>query len=479
MGKALMLIAAGGLLQTIGETLTFGAAGALPAGKALLIFSSTTFGVAPLCFALHKPTNRRAASLEQARHRLSFAYSARLRRLAKGSLLVLLLLAALWTIATSGALLIQRPLDPAVYDSDAAAFIHYQAEDVLHGINPYTDSAGFWKAVAQFPDAGATPLRQGQFAQQTLSPADSAVAALLRAYAQNPSRAGPEFDPTSLHSYPAGSFLLAVPFIWAGLPSTQPLYALCLLLLFALLIRWAPKGYRWLTLLLLLSLSIAITLTLRSSFEVACILCIAGAWRCQAKHPWLSAGLLGLGCAIKQLAWLFLPFYLIWVLRQRGWRVAALSGAACILVFFAINAPFLFAAPSAWASSMLLPVSEPAFPGGLGLITLAQGGWIPLFPAWVYATLEVTAYLGLLAWYSLRQFGPAINSKASLVVGAWGLVLAPLPLFLGARSLISYTMFLPVLALAALFQQISLQQPVPSSAKPLSELAARSKANHE
>jgi hypothetical protein len=470
IARAFTLIAAGGLLQTIGETLSLGTSGALPAGNALLIFGSTALGVTLLCAALWQKDARQTASNEH-KQRLPIARLARLKRLARGGLLSLLLLACFWTIATSSALLIQHPLDPTIYDSDAAAFIHYQAEDVLRGINPYTDATGFWQAITQFPNAGATPLQRGQFAQQTLSPDDATVAALLRAEARSTSRADPEFDPASLHSYPAGSFLIAVPFIWAGFSSTQPLYALCLLLLFALLIRWAPPGWRWQTVLLLLSLSIPITLTLRSSFEVACILCIVGAWRAQARHPWRAAILLGVGCSIKQLAWLFLPFYLLWVLRQRGWRAASLAGATCALVFFAINAPFLLASPSVWASSMLLPISEPAFPGGIGLITLAQGGIVPLFPVWVYTTLEVAAYLGALAWFSAWLWQAADN-RASAATGGWGLLLPIVPLLLGPRSLISYTMFLPILALAALFQQIINQEPMPARAKSISTLAS-------
>ncbi|HEY7347464.1 MAG TPA: hypothetical protein VH599_04030 [Ktedonobacterales bacterium] len=453
---AFRLIAAGAILQTIGETLALGASGALPAGGALLIFSSVAGGVVLLWLALWKVTRSPGAATEEPQQ-VSTAQPIRLRGLTRVGLLALLCLAALWTIATSGALITQHPLDPSVYDSDAAAFIHYQAEDVLRGINPYTDEAGFWKAISQFPNAGATPLRRGQFAGQAFSPDDATVAALLQASAQNPIRAGPEFDPASLHSYPAGSFLIALPFIWAGFSSTQPLYALSLLLLFGLLIHWTPQGWRWQTTLLLLSLSIPITLTLRSSFEVVCILCIVVAWRSQAKRLWFSAALLGVGCSIKQLTWLFLPFYLIWALRQRGWRAAAFAGSICLLVFCAINAPFLIASPAAWASSMLLPISEPAFPGGVGLITLAQGGWTPLFPAWVYTALESAAYLGALGWYSARQLRREASGKMGFDMSAWGVFLALLPLFLGSRSLISYTMFLPILALAAIFQQDSLQ----------------------
>ncbi len=471
VSKAILLIAAGGLAQTVGETLALGITGTFPPWGAVLVFSSSLLGITLMCIALWRVDRQQLLSPLQRRPRIQQGTSpGKIAPFIKGGLLTLLFIAALWTLASGSALLIQHPLDPAIYDSDAAAFVHYQDEDVLRGINPYTDLTGFWQAVQQFPDAGATPLQRGQFAQQTLSPDGQTIAHLLSAYARAPSQAGPEFDPASLHSYPAGAFLLAVPFIWAGFPSTQPLYILCLLLLFCLLAYWTPAALRWQTLLLLISLSIAITLTLRSSFEVVCILCVVSAWHWQAKHPWISAILLGVGCAVKQLTWLFVPFYLIWVARREGWRRAAQRGAICLLAFLIINAPFLFASPTAWASSMLLPISEPAFPGGIGLITLAQGRLLPLFPAWVYSALEVTAYLGLLGWYSAQQFGRRANNRSSFSTGAWALLLAPLPLLLSSRSLISYTMFLPVLALAAVLE-LSRRSPETPTGKRLLSVA--------
>jgi hypothetical protein len=453
ISQKLLPLAAGGLLQTIGATLALGTPGPIPTGKALLIFSTCAGGTYLLWHSLWQPTGSYPIPSWpiQGNH---WANTSRfLQKLAKSGLLILLLLATLWSIATNGALLLQHPLDPAIYDSDAAAFVHYQAEDVLHGINPYTDTTGFWHAVAQFPAAGATPLQHGQFASQAFSPPDQLTASLLQLYLHDSTQAGPEFDPASLHSYPAGAFLLVVPFIWAGLPSTQPLYALSLLLLFGLLTWWTPSGHRWYTLLVLASLSLAITLTLRSSFEVICTLCMVAAWRLQTRQPILAALLLGLGCAVKQLAWPFVPFYLIWLIRRSGWRQAARSAALVALAFFLLNAPFIVAAPIAWASSMLLPITEPAFPGGIGLITLAQGNVLPLPPVWAYSALEVAASLGLLTWYSTRLKVVKQPEKQSAPADTLGLFLAPLPLFLASRSLISYTMFLPALALAALLQQ--------------------------
>ncbi len=466
ISQNLLLLAIGGLLQTIGETLALGSASQIPTAKALLIFGTCAGGTYLLWQSLWQPTGRHFALPWHARSGERVNAPPFLQRMIKNVLLALLLLAALWSIATNGALLLQHPLDPSIYDSDAAAFVHYQAEDVLRGINPYTDTTGFWQAIAQFSHAGVTPLQRGQFANQPFSPPDQVITSLLQRYLSNPAQAGPEFDPASLHSYPAGAFLLAVPLIWAGLPSTQPLYALCLFLLFGLLTWWTPKGHRWLTALVLVVCSLAITLTLRSSFEVVCILCLVAAWRLQPKRAIGSALLLGLGCAVKQLAWLFAPFYLLWVIKSSGWRQAARSGALALLVFFLINAPFIIAAPTAWAQSMLLPITEPAFPSGIGLITLVQGNVLPLFPSWAFPALEMSAYLLLLAWYSARLRDRKPSDTPILAAGSLGLFLAPLPLFLASRSLISYTMFLPVLALAALLQRQQLPASLPIQKAP-------------
>jgi hypothetical protein len=74
---------------------------------------------------------------------------------------------------------------------------------------------------------------------------------------------------------------------------------------------------------------------------------------------------------------------------------------------------------------------------------------LPLFPGWVFVLLEIGTYLALLAWYSTQLKPGQHSGKHASTAGGLGLFLAPLPLFLASRSLISYTMFLPVLALAA------------------------------
>ena len=58
-----------------------------------------------------------------------------------------------------------------------------------------------------------------------------------------------------------------------------------------------------------------------TSFDALSLVFVLAAWHTLA-HPRLSAGLLGWACAIKQLAWFFVPFYLVEVGRREGWRAA-------------------------------------------------------------------------------------------------------------------------------------------------------------
>src|ERR1051326_807163 len=101
----LMLVAAGGILHIIGETLALGASGALPSGMAFLIFGSSALAVTLFCAALWRSTKRQAAPPER-KQPLSPARPSLPRQLAKSGLLMVLLLAALWSIAVNGALLI-------------------------------------------------------------------------------------------------------------------------------------------------------------------------------------------------------------------------------------------------------------------------------------------------------------------------------------------------------------------------------------
>ena len=125
----------------------------------------------------------------------------------------------------------------------------------------------------------------------------------------------------------------------------------------------------------------------------------------------------------------------------RAWGALAIErGAVALLAFLLPNLPFLIASPQAWATSLLLPITLPVFPSGIGLIALARGGLLHLWPAAVYAMLELAALAGLLIWFARARRLP--RPESALVLGALSLLLA-------WHSAAGYFVALPALAVYA------------------------------
>jgi len=328
-----------------------------------------------------------------------------------------------------------------IYDSDAAAFNQYNAALVLRGVNPYRADAMFWDALNHFPAVGATPLRAGRYAGSIYGPPLRQVVIDTQEERAYPQTRGPEYAPSSLHSYPALAFLIYVPGVWAGLPTTF-YTSLLILAAFLLAAGWgAPRTAHPILWLLLPASSLLVFWTLRGSFEVVALLPTLLAWRLLDRR-WLSPLLLGLACAVKQLIWPLVPLYTILIWKRQGPQAALARLAVTLAVFLAPNLPFLLASPGAWARSLLLPVTLPIFPSGVGLVGLARGGVLPLFPPAVYALLELTALSALALW--LARTRRTLPPEAVLILGL-------LPFALSWHSLFTYFMGIPVLAVAGAF----------------------------
>ncbi len=246
------------------------------------------------------------------------------------------------------------------------------------------------------------------------------------------------FDPRTLHSYPALSFLVYVPVLWAGLPNILPVHLLVYVLLFAWLVWMMPTGLRRWGALTALAATPVVVASLIESNEVICVALLLLAWEYRHRR-WLGAILLGLACAYKQYAWGFVPFFAVDAVLTDGWLEAVWRGAIALGAFLLPNGPFVVASPLAWFTSLWLPISEPLFPQGMGVIALSLGHLLPYGPPALYALLEA-AVLGV-------TLAAAIRWRTRL--GAGVLVLALLPLFFAFRSIPSYFAFAPWLALYA------------------------------
>ena len=410
----------------------------------LLIFAATGGSLALLLLALHSP-------LPQWRW-------PRLRWLQIAALV--LTLAALPTGVGQVAKMLAAGFQAPSYPNDGTTLDHYAAQQFLEGHDPYAtvDIVSAIRLYHQDP-THTTPLGQGAFADlypnsyPTKQQIDSAFA---DAPAGHPSQV-PEFE--SHVSYPALAFLPLVPLVWAGLPSVVPFFVLCMLALAALVILAAPPALRpWLALLALADAPL-LDATVAGDLDVFYILLLFVAWRWW-RRPVFSTVFLGLAIAAKQIAWFFVPFYLLLVAYEYGWREAGKRLAGALGIFAIINLPFFIADPHAFFAGILAPQVDRMFPSGTGLVALSTQGLLPLAPSAVYTALEAAGYVVGIAWY--WRVGRRTMPEA-------GFVLAVLPLFVAWRSLTTYFYFVALPSVALVLARRSA-----TSANPAPQLAARS-----
>ncbi len=358
---------------------------------------------------------------------------------------LVLTLAALPTGVGQMAKMLAAGFQAPSYPNDGTTLDHYAAQQLLEGHNPYVsvDIVSAIRLYHQDPQH-TTPLGQGAFANlypdsyPTKQQIDSVFASEPRG---QPAQVA-EFE--SHVSYPALAFLPLVPFVWAGFPSVVPFFVLCMLALAALIIFAAPPALRpWVALLALADAPL-LDATVAGDLDVFYILLLFLAWR-QLRRPALSALFLGLAIAAKQIAWFFVPFYLLLVALHYGWREAGKRLAVALGIFVLINAPFFIAGPHAYLAGILAPEVDRMFPAGTGLVALSTQGLLPLAPSSVYTALELAGYAAGIAWYWRvgRRTMPEV-----------GFVLAVLPLFVAWRSLTTYFYFVALPSAALLLARL-------------------------
>lgn len=310
------------------------------------------------------------------------------------------------------------------YSNDGTSLDANAAALLVQGRNPYTDS-NILHLVRQFPiePYWTTPLRAGQFANRLEYPSMSE----LRSVLDTDLKAGhaPEFE--SKVSYPALSFLTLVPFIWLNIYNVLAFYLLCYVGLVFIAWKVARPALRpWILLLSVANVSM-LGSVVSGNLDIFYALLIVLAWLLRHRG-WWSAIFLGLALASKQLAWFFIPFYVIMVWRQyNGMEVVRRLTIAAAFAL-AINLPFILWNPHAWLAGVMAPIADPMFPMGAGLISLSSTPLLPAFPQVVYDVLEVGTMLAAFVWYwRICKKHPEA-----------AMLLAVIPLFFAWRSLPSY-----------------------------------------
>jgi hypothetical protein len=197
------------------------------------------------------------------------------------------------------------------YLTDVLAFTHGQAQLVVEGHNPYTSDFAFAGVVKQFVNVYPTPMRHGAFGSGYDHPTFLLQRQVRDLYLAAPAASKGGFDPRTLHSYPALSFLVYVPLLWLGIQNILLLNVIVFWGIFAWLLWLSPVGWLHWAALVAGTAVAAVIYSLFLDSEVMCVAPLLVAWRLRQRHPGTSAALLGLACAFKQYSWLFLPFFAI------------------------------------------------------------------------------------------------------------------------------------------------------------------------
>jgi hypothetical protein len=322
--------------------------------------------------------------------------------------------------------------------SDSTALVHQGARNLMEGQNPYAganivqvfDPRLMWRVTA---------LRTGEFADAFPYPPLGQRQAVWEKALAAP-RAPPEFDLRL--SYPAGSFLLVTPFVWAGVTDIRLAYVVYLLAALGVTLALLPGKFR-------LAFAAAFCLSLELGFAVSdgetgipCLLFLFPAWLVRRDHPWWSAVLMGVAMAVKQPVWFLAPFYLVEIYRTAGGRRLLNSTAVMAGAFLAVNLPFIASDPALWLRSVAAPMVDPLFPAGLGVVSLVLGGLIDIRSPAPFAILEGVVFIAALVWYyrNCRRYPQTAP------------LLAVLPLFFAWRSQPSYFMNMDLLVLAGVMR---------------------------
>ncbi len=326
--------------------------------------------------------------------------------------------------------------------NDGTALSQQAAENLLAGKEPYSN-ANIVTAFTKFNGAydRLTPLKLGKFANDFPYPANEQIKQVWESAQQNPSQIPPEIE--SEVCYPAGSFLLIVPFIAAGINDIRIIYAIFVVAALAYTV-WRIRGTKRLLFIgvCLISLELWNTLAIGDTGILIFPLLLI-AWITLGENNWVSAIFMGLAVATKQTAWFFLPFYFILLWQKSRPKIVATALGIIAAVFLATNGYFIAKVPSLWLQSITSPMIEPMFPLGIGVISLVTSGYVNIQTSIPFTIAEVVVFVGAVLWYVryCKQYPDA------------GPILAILPLFFAWRSIWTYFYYIAIIVLARMLIQ--------------------------
>ncbi|MGO9854202.1 MAG: hypothetical protein ACLPYY_04045 [Acidimicrobiales bacterium] len=308
------------------------------------------------------------------------------------------------------------------YATDSAAFDQVAARALAHGADPYVASMSGVAHLLSVPSRFWTYTVDGGHVAQ--------------------------------FSYPAGSFLLSLPATALGIHMAVDwtdlvAWLATIVLLFALV----PASLRWLVALLGLTPFFLGSFTSGGTDALFLPFLVMAVWRWDrygraGEHGmarWIGPISLGVACAIKQTPWFAVPMLAAGIYieaSRRGCppiRLCLRYLLTVLVVFAAVNLPFLAWHPGAWWHGTLIPLTGGLVADGQGLVTLATHGLTGGVNLKMLSLAAALAMVGVLAafvaWYPrLKRIWP---------------LLLTIPFFFSPRSLSSYLVDLVPIALVA------------------------------
>ena len=355
---------------------------------------------------------------------------------------------------------LEAKIDNVYTYNDSAALCHQAVENTIDGHNPYAES-NIVEAIVIFnlPVDNVTPLRQGRFAKAFPYPEKDELEEVWQEAINYDNNVPEEFE--SKLNYPAGSILLSTPFFQVGIEDIRIIGFLYILPVLFYVVFRAPRDFR-----IILAAAILISLELWSSlinggagFLVFPFMLLA--WILWRKHLLLSALFMGLAISMKQLAWFYLIFYIILILRTMGLKKSLFVVVIIGGVFLAINLLFILDDPKLWMSSIFAPLIDNLFPLGIGIVSFVTAGIVEIQSPLIFAVMEITILVCAVIWYWYY----------CLRYPYTGLILALIPLFFAWRSLTAYFLYVDIIILAAIIiNEYSLKMPIQLKNEPLPQM---------
>ncbi len=165
------------------------------------------------------------------------------------------------------------------------------------------------------------------------------------------------------------------------------------------------------------------------------------------KHSYLSAVLLGISLATKQLSWIFMPFFIIFTVQEKGGKAAAGYFSISLLAFALLNMPYLALSPGSWFISMISPEMLQILGAGQGLGTISFAGFLPISRTY-FMVLALVSGIILLAVYWLKRY------SLKYAIAAFPMII----MFLNYRMFINYLIFWPLIAAVSISEMTSARE---------------------